>query len=95
MAPLPRACIDAARRLRDGREITELMADAIQRGFCSAAERDAQRPQDHAYTTERAARLSAAGAVVLPTLPGRLNRDESGGVSELRRAYTCAARRPR
>ena len=35
LAPVPRAVIDAARRLRDAREITELIADPVQRGLCT------------------------------------------------------------
>lgn len=38
LAPVPRAVIDAARRLRDAREITELIADPVQRGLCTAAQ---------------------------------------------------------
>jgi len=38
LAPVPRAVIDAARRLRDAREITELLADPVQRGLCTAAQ---------------------------------------------------------
>jgi hypothetical protein len=37
LAPVPRACIDAARRLEDPREVTELLADAVQRGLCSVS----------------------------------------------------------
>ncbi len=37
LAPVPRAVIDAARRLRDAREITELIADPVQRGLCTVA----------------------------------------------------------
>ena len=37
LAPIARSCIDAARRLSDAREVTELLADAIQRGLCDVA----------------------------------------------------------
>ncbi len=37
LAPLPRACIDAARRLRTAGEATELLADPVQRGLCTVA----------------------------------------------------------
>jgi hypothetical protein len=37
LAPLPRACIDAARRLTRPGEVTELLADAVQRGLCTVA----------------------------------------------------------
>lgn len=35
LAPVPRACIDAARRLTQPGEVTELLADAVQRGLCT------------------------------------------------------------
>lgn len=38
LAPLPRACIDAARRLRTEGEIAELLSDAVQRRLCTVAE---------------------------------------------------------
>jgi hypothetical protein len=38
LAPLPRACIDAARRIRTEGEIVELISDAVQRRLCSVAE---------------------------------------------------------
>lgn len=34
LAPVPRAVIDAVRRLRDTRSITELLADPVQQGLC-------------------------------------------------------------
>jgi hypothetical protein len=37
LAPVPRACIDAARRLTRPGEVTELLADAVQRGLCTVA----------------------------------------------------------
>ena len=37
LAPVTRACLDAARRLSDPREVTELLADAVQRGLCDVA----------------------------------------------------------
>jgi hypothetical protein len=37
LAPVPRACTDAVRRLRSRAEITELMSDAVQRGLCTVA----------------------------------------------------------
>lgn len=38
LAPVARACVDAARRLRSAVDVTELLADAIQRGLCDVAE---------------------------------------------------------
>jgi hypothetical protein len=38
LAPLPRACIDAARRQRTEGEIAELLSDAVQRRLCTVAE---------------------------------------------------------
>jgi hypothetical protein len=35
LAPVPRACIDAVRRLDQPGEVTELLADAVQRGLCT------------------------------------------------------------
>jgi hypothetical protein len=37
LAPLPRAMIDAARRLRSANDIAELLADPVQRGLCTVA----------------------------------------------------------
>ncbi|HLU58158.1 MAG TPA: hypothetical protein VKZ81_22080 [Pseudonocardia sp.] len=37
LAPVPRACIDAARRLDRPGEVTELLADAVQRGLSTVA----------------------------------------------------------
>jgi hypothetical protein len=37
LAPVPRAVIDAARRLRSSRDIAELLADPVQRGLCTVA----------------------------------------------------------
>jgi hypothetical protein len=37
LAPVPRACIDAARRLNRPGDVTELLADAVQRGLCTIA----------------------------------------------------------
>lgn len=37
IAPLPRACMDAARRLRAPGDVTELLADPVQRGLCTVA----------------------------------------------------------
>ncbi|WP_156935390.1 hypothetical protein [Pseudonocardia spinosispora] len=37
-APAARACLDAARRVRDPRQVTELLADAIRRELCTVAE---------------------------------------------------------
>ncbi len=49
LAPAHRAAVDAARRMRSPREITELLADAVQRGLCTvaqlAAEVDASQRQ--------------------------------------------------
>jgi hypothetical protein len=38
LAPVPRAVVDAARRLRSARDITELLADPVQRGLCTVAQ---------------------------------------------------------
>ena len=37
LAPVPRAVIDAARRLHSARDITELLADPLQQGLCTVA----------------------------------------------------------
>jgi hypothetical protein len=37
LAPVPRACLDAARRLRSAAELTELIADTVQRQLCTPA----------------------------------------------------------
>ena len=37
LAPLVRACTDAARRIRSPAEVTELLSDAVQRGLCTVA----------------------------------------------------------
>lgn len=37
LVPLVRACTDAARRIRSTAEVTELFADPVQRGMCTAA----------------------------------------------------------
>ena len=37
LAPVPRACLDAARRLRSAAHITELIADTVQRQLCTPA----------------------------------------------------------
>ncbi len=52
-------------------------------------------PADYARTTAKAARLIAAGVVLLSTLPTRLSRDPDGVVAELRAVYQVAATRPR
>jgi hypothetical protein len=38
ITPIARACLDAARRLRSTAEITELIADAVQRQLCAPAQ---------------------------------------------------------
>jgi hypothetical protein len=38
LAPLPRACMDAARRLRTDGEIAELLSDAVQQRLCTVAD---------------------------------------------------------
>jgi hypothetical protein len=38
LAPVPRAVIDAARRLRSARDIAELLADPVQHGLCTIAQ---------------------------------------------------------
>jgi hypothetical protein len=38
LAPVPRACLDAVRRLHSAAEITELIADAVQRRLCTPAQ---------------------------------------------------------
>lgn len=35
LAPLPRACMDAARRLRSAADVTELLAEPVQRRLCT------------------------------------------------------------
>jgi hypothetical protein len=35
LAPVPRACVDAVRRLPRPGDVTELLSDAVQRGFCT------------------------------------------------------------
>jgi hypothetical protein len=37
LAPLVRACTDAARRVRSAAEVTELLSDPVQRGLCTVA----------------------------------------------------------
>ena len=38
LAPVPRAVVDGARRLKSARETTELLADAVQRGLCTVGQ---------------------------------------------------------
>lgn len=38
LAPVPRAVIDAVRRLRSARDIAELLADPVQHGLCTVAQ---------------------------------------------------------
>ena len=38
LAPAARACLDGARRLHSAAEITELIADTVQRGLCTPAQ---------------------------------------------------------
>jgi hypothetical protein len=42
LAPVARAAVDGARRLSSPREATELIADVVQRGLCTAAELSAE-----------------------------------------------------
>ncbi len=37
LAPLPRACTDAARRIRSAGDVVELLSEPVQRGLCSVA----------------------------------------------------------
>ena|GEM_PF-258603 len=37
LAPVPRSCTDAARRIRSRAEITELLSDSVQRGLCTVS----------------------------------------------------------
>jgi hypothetical protein len=37
LAPLPRACMDAARRLRSAADVTELLAEPVQRRLCTVS----------------------------------------------------------
>lgn len=37
LAPLPRACTDAARRLRSSDDLVELLAEPVQRGMCAVS----------------------------------------------------------
>ena len=175
VAPSVRACLDAARRLWDRHEITELLADAVQRklahpaslareldlgsqrgsatprtviiemssGVRSAAELDAKAlwkksglaepwwnasvynqrhellgvvdgwfddvalaweidsvgyhlaPEDYSRTVRRAARLTAEGIIILPSLPKQLRDDKETVLRELTEAHRVAAARPR
>lgn len=49
----------------------------------------------YARTVARNTRYTAAGIVVVQTLPSRLRDDPAGVISDLRAAYTTAAARPR
>ncbi len=42
LTPLPRAVLDATRRIRSERDVTELVADAVQRGLCTVAQLGAE-----------------------------------------------------
>ena len=42
LAPVPRAVVDAVRRMRDARDITEMLADPVQRGLCTVAQLSAE-----------------------------------------------------
>lgn len=65
LAPVARAVVDAARRLRSEREITELISDAVQRGLCTVAQLAAElamcAPRGSA-TPRRVLRGVSAGA---------------------------------
>lgn len=64
LAPLARACIDAARLLRTDAEIAELLSDAVQRRLCSAAElyRELEaHSRRHTAMTRRVLRSIAEG----------------------------------
>ncbi|HVX42996.1 MAG TPA: hypothetical protein VHC49_03900 [Mycobacteriales bacterium] len=52
-------------------------------------------PADYATTLQRHAALTAAGVIVVHTLPGRLRSDPDAVVRELQGAYRSAATRPR
>lgn len=52
-------------------------------------------PADYATTLKRHAALTAAGVIVVHTLPGRLRSDSEAVVRELQGAYRSAAARPR
>ncbi len=42
LAPVPRAVVDAVRRMRDARDVTEMLADPVQRGLCTVAQLSAE-----------------------------------------------------
>ena len=65
LAPPARAVVDAARRLRSGHEVTELIADAVQRRLCTIAQLSAE--------LEAASRRGTA-------TPRRVLRDVGAGV---------------
>jgi hypothetical protein len=65
LAPPARACLDASRRLHSAAEITELIADTVQRGLCTPAQLAAE-------LRDGSQRGTAA--------PGRVLADVSAGV---------------
>jgi hypothetical protein len=52
-------------------------------------------PEDYAREQEKRARFAAVGVNVLPTLPRRMRTHRTEVIDELRKAYKCAAARPR
>ncbi|MFB9385015.1 hypothetical protein ACFFTK_17860 [Pseudonocardia petroleophila] len=52
-------------------------------------------PEDYAREQEKRARFTAAGAAILPTLPGRLRVQRREVTAELVASYRAAAARPR
>lgn len=51
-------------------------------------------PDDYARTVRKHGRLTAAGVIVMHTLPTRLRRDPAAVIAELRQAYAHASSRP-
>ncbi|MHA6617012.1 hypothetical protein [Pseudonocardia sp. DLS-67] len=64
LAPLPRACMNAVRRLRTEGEIAELLSDAVQRRLCTVAELAGEldrSPRAHTALPRRVLRSVADG----------------------------------
>ena len=52
-------------------------------------------PEDYSRTVRRAARLTAEGIIILPSLPKQLRDDKETVLRELTEAHRVAAARPR
>lgn len=100
VTPVVRAVLDRARRLRDVDAVRALVAEAVQRRFCTPAqlalELDAGSKRGTALVRRdaRYAAAAAAGIAFLPTLPRRLVTEEAAVLDELEAAYAAAARCP-